>query len=191
MNGYVLRLNNKGDQQEPFAAAFGLLKDEYFPDNQTCWFGWNETEIRLPGKFDGNETRTPFDSDWDMARIFSAKAELRIQRDCCGQVALLLTENQSLREKVKQQTDVFEIAEHTFTSEPGRRIMVGSKPENQIGGEPDALIEVAFPRVLHYRGFAVEKRESLEARVQCYYDEAHRLRFVRYCAVEPKKKPTP
>ncbi len=180
--GFVLRLTPKG-LDDGFRAAFEALKSQCFPDG-TQWFGWCETDIRLPRPLD----KEAFDPRWDVARIFSPIAELRAQRRGGSRLVLLLTEDEALVHQLLQGLEGFEVTKHEpdFSAEPSCRLLVGKKPKKPIGTNPNALVEVALPRELDY-GISVADGEGLVANVQCYFDAEHRLRFVRYCAVQAKR----
>lgn len=178
--GFILRWKRKGEEGDAFAAAYEAVKDRCFP-NGALWFGWCETEMVLPRPFDSKEALEP---RWDVARIFSSTAELRAQRHGGDRLVLLLTEDEELvHELTRGQFELVQMLE----AEPGCRLLVGKKPERPIPGiNPDALIEVAFPRELDY-GISANQGEVLVAEVQCYFDDEHRLRFARYCSVQAEK----
>lgn len=180
--GFVLQWKGENKEGNAFATAYKEAKDRCFT-NDTFWFGWCETDRRLPRLFD-SEALNP---RWDVARIFSPTAELRAQRHGLARLVLLLTENESLRNELTQGPGKFELVQ-TLNAEPGCRVLVGEKPGTLIPGtSPDALIEVAFPRELDY-GIPAEPEKVLVADVQCYFDDEHRLRFVRYCSVQAEEK---
>jgi len=174
--GFVLSLKSADD----FRTAYEALKDLCFPGGAQ-WFGWCETDIRLPRPL----SEEAFNTHWDVVRIFSPVAELRRQRRGPKSMVLLLTENEEIVHRVKT---LFEIICWEFVAEPAYRILAGKKPSTPIPQNPDALVEVMFPRPLDYGISVKDKEEVLIAEVQCYYDDEHRLRFVRYFRVQVEKE---
>lgn len=174
--GYILQLKNEAGADGAFAAAYAALKDSTLAD--ALWFGWNELDIRLPRCL--TDETDALDPRWDVARIFTPAAELRAQRVGRTRLVLLLTESAALVEQLKQQFEI-EVAE--FRVQASWRVLAGQRPRKPIGANPDALIEVQFPRPLNYQGLIALHGQALVAKVQCYYDSAYRLRDVRYCSI--------
>ena len=175
--GFVLSFKPE-EKEHRFRAVYEALQSRCFPEG-TQWFGWCETDLRLPRLLDDDA----FDARWDTVRVFSSHAELRAQRRGGIHLVLLLTEDEALTDWVTQN---FEVKRETMRVQPSCRILVGQKPSQPVGDHPNALVEVMFPRELDY-GLAVEKGERLVADVQCYFDDENRLRFVRYCQVRAEK----
>jgi hypothetical protein len=177
--GFVLKLNRTQVNEDDFAAAYEALSDQYFADG-ALWFGWCETDIRLPRPLHSEA----FDLRWDLVRIFSPIAELRAQRRGNERLILMLTENAALVNQLKQGLEGFNVSLCEFAAEQSCRVLVGQKPRKPVGSNPNALIEVIFPRELDYGIPVANERERLIAGVQGYFDDEHRLRFVRYCFVK-------
>lgn len=175
--GYILQLENKAGVEGDFAAAYAALKDSSLVN--ALWFGWNELDIRLPRRFESDA----LDPRWDVARIFAPAAELRAQRVGRTRLVLLLTENAALVNQLRQQ---FEVVVEEFRAQESHRVLAGQRPRQPIGANPDALIEVQFPRPLDYQDLVAQRGEALVAAVQCYYDSEYRLRDVRYCSITPE-----
>jgi len=182
--GFVLRWKNEGER-DAFATAYGAVRDRCFSKG-ALWFGWCETDMELPRPFDPDDPEA-LDPCWDVARIFSPAAELRAQWRGTKRLILLLTEDESLVNELTQGSGSFELVQ-TLDAKIGYRVLVGEKPGVPIPNiKPGALIEVAFPCELDY-GIPTKQGEMLVAEVQCYLDDEHRLRFVRYCSVKAEKK---
>lgn len=180
MMGYVLEITGKNGDTDVFAAAYDALQADCLANAH--WFGWCETELRLPRRL--SDATEAFAAGWDVARIFTACAELRAQRRGDTRITLLLTENATLTTQLEK---LFNVVPHTFTVESSHRILTGTKPKKPVRKGSAALIEVAYPRELDYDIAPVADKQMLVAEVRCYYDEVHRLKFVRYCNISPKK----
>lgn len=178
--GFVIRLKRKETEEDSFATAYEALKNSCFPDGAQ-WFGWCETDIRLPRPLD----EEAFDPRWDVGRIFSPIAELRAQRRGSRRLVLLLTENEEVV-KEAESLEGFEVVRCEFASETTFRVLVGGKPKTKISDNPNVLVQVEFPRALDY-GMTAGENQALVAEVRCYYDDMHRLCFVRYCAVRAER----
>jgi hypothetical protein len=174
--GYILQLKSEAGADGAFAAAYAALKDSSLAD--ALWFGWNELDIRLPRRL--TDEADALDPRWDVARIFTPAAELRAQRVGRTRLVLLLTESAALVEQLKQQ---FGGEAAKFRAQVSHRVLAGQRPRQPIGANPDALIEVQFPRPLDYQDLTAQRGTALVADVQCYYDSVYRLRDVRYCSI--------
>jgi hypothetical protein len=175
--GFVLSFKPEGDEDR-FRTVYEALPSQCFQEGAQ-WFGWCETDFRLPRPLDDEA----FDPCWDAVRVFSPIAELRAQRRGKQRLVLLLTEDKALADSLTRN---FETTKRRFIAQPGCRILVGLKPDKPVGHNPNALIEVMFPRELDY-GISAEQGERLVADVRCYFDDENRLHFVRYCLVQPER----
>lgn len=176
--GFVLQVTSKAGDTDCYAAVYHALKAQCLAN--ALWFGWCETEISLPRRF----TQEALKAHWDVVRIFTDRAELRAQRRGDTRLTLLLTEDAAMESLLQND---FAVMSTQFEAEPGCRILAGKKPEKKVRSKSDALIEVAFPRELDYDAGIVDDKEMLVADVQCYYDGVRRLKFVRYCAIQPEE----
>lgn len=181
MEGYLLQIAHKDSSEDSFAAVYHTLKSQCLAN--AIWFAWRETEITLPRGLTINNERDALSLRWDVARIFTDGAELRAQRRGSSRLTLILTENDKVLQQLEQE---FKTARWQFDAKNGNRILAGKKPLNPISSNPDALIEVAFPRELDYDVGSVPHGQMLVADVRCYYDNVRRLKFVRYCSIHPR-----
>lgn len=179
--GSVQGLRLKGSDADAFAMAYHALQSLCFGGTDVFWFGWQEIELQLPKRFHPDALLP----QWDVVRIFSAEAELRAQRAGKSRIVLLLTEDNNLLNQaatlLQEAFDCTNVSPQPFTIEKSRRYLVG-KRSKKITQQANALIEVAFPRELDYDTVPVADGEILFAKVWCYYDGIHRLRYVRYCS---------
>ncbi len=178
--GYVLQIKGKDGDTDVFAATYHALKAQCLAD--AIWFGWCETEMCLPCRL--KDPSDALDPRWDVARIFTKYAELRAQRRGDRRITLLLTENGALAKQM--ETDLGAVR-HQFSALESHRILAGKKPKHSVRKGSSALIEVAYPRELDYDVGVVNPEQMLVADVRCYYDNLHRLKFVRYCNIHPEE----
>ena len=148
-----------------------LLRERgVFPDGETWWFAWNGLEIKLPGIL---RELSELDRPWDVVRVFSPRAELRLARRGRTRGCWLLTE----QEPVESVPGVEIVSRAEFVVEDGHRILWGQKlrlPDGETRGE------VMFPRKLNYELDNDDLNKAWVADVKLYYDNAHRLQAVRY-----------
>jgi len=165
--GYWLTLST----DNPPAGILATLRERsLFPEGETWWFAWNGLEIKLPGIL---RDFSELDKSWDVVRVFSPKAELRLARRGRGRGCWLLTE----QEPVESIPGVEIVSRAEFAVEDGHRILWGQKlrlPDGETRGE------VMFPRKLNYELDNDDLNKAWVADVKLYYDSAHRLQAVRY-----------
>ena len=168
--GFWLTLHTDKSLSELVAA---LREEGLFPEDETWWFAWNGLEIKLPGIL---RELSELDRAWDVVRVFSPRAELRLARRGRGQGCWLLTE----QAPVESIPGVEIVSRAEFVVEDGHRILWGQKlrlPDGEARGE------VIFPRVLDYDLGDDDLNKAWVADVKLYYDDAHRLQTVRYAGV--------
>ena len=168
--GFWLTLRTDKSLSELVAA---LREEGLFPKDETWWFAWNGLEIKLPGIL---RDFSELDRPWDVVRVFSPKAELRLARRGRGRGCWLLTE----QEPVESIPGVEIVSRAEFAVEDGHRILWGQKlrlPDGEARGE------VIFPRKLEYDLGDDDLNKALVADVKLYYDRAHRLLAVRYVRI--------
>ncbi|HIC92887.1 MAG TPA: hypothetical protein EYP09_01360 [Anaerolineae bacterium] len=169
--GYWLTLST----DEPLSGVLAALREKgLFPESQTWWFAWNGLEIKLPGIL---RDPSELDRPWDVVRVFSPKAELRLARRGHSRGCWLLTE-QSPPENIPG-VEITSRAED-IPVEDGHRILWGQRLRLPSG---DARGEVLFPRKLEYDLDDNDLSKALVADVKLYYDDAHRLLAVRYVTI--------
>ncbi len=168
--GYWLTLSTDKSPSELVA----LLREKgLFPEGKTWWFAWDKLEIKLPGIL---RDLSELDRPWDLVRVFSEKAELRLARRGRSRGCWLLTE----KDAIEDIPDVEIVSRAEFAIEKGIRILWGKKlhlPDGEARGE------VTFPRKLDYDLGAEDLNKAWVADVKLYYDEAHRLWAVRYASL--------
>jgi len=168
--GFWLTLRTDKSLSELVAA---LREEGLFPEDETRWFAWNGLEIKLPGIL---RDFSELDKSWDVVRVFSPRAELRLARRGRGRGCWLLTE----QEPVESVPGVEIVSRAEFAVEDGHRILWGQKlrlPDGEARGE------VIFPRKLEYDLDDDDFNKALAADVKFYYDRAHRLLAVRYVRI--------
>ncbi|RMF27537.1 MAG: hypothetical protein D6759_17510 [Chloroflexi bacterium] len=145
-----------------------------FPQEETWWFAWRETEIRLPGVL-----REPMDLDdgWEVLRVFSPQAELRLGRRGRGRGCWLLLE-EGAEEVINRLPDGAVLQQMACWVEPAHRILWGRKMV--LPGRRTVRGEVIFPRELTYDLDGDRPERALVAEVQLYYDREGRLQTSRY-----------
>jgi hypothetical protein len=181
--GFVFQVTSQAGNTDCFAAVYAALKQQYLAD--ALWFGWHETEISLPRRLTNVNEQDALAAHWDVARIFTNSAELRVQRRGDTRLTLLLTENATLESQLQNDFAVLKTAFKNVVD--GYRLLAGEKPKKSIGRNTTALIEVRYPRELDYDvGQVANYGEMLVANVKCYYDDVQRLKFVRYCHIRPQ-----
>jgi hypothetical protein len=169
MNGYIQAL--EGDPAELLAS---LAQNGVFPSDATWWFAWNEGEIVLPRPlFTANN---PADNRWDVARVFSEKAELRLARVGGRRGAWLLTEDLQAAATLPAAGEL----ESFRVNGGGHRILWGGDL-NMRGQTEHGLVR--FPRPLDY-GVSTGKGQRLVADVVLYLDEFGAVRTARYRALK-------
>jgi len=165
--GFWLTLRTDKSLSELVAA---LREEGLFPEDETWWFAWNGLEIKLPGIL---RDFSELDKHWDVVRVFSLKAELRLARRGRSRGCWLLTE-----QTPPEGIPGVEIASvEKYPVEEGHRILWGQKlrlPDGEARGE------VVFPRKLNYELDNDDLNKAWVADVKLYYDNAHRLQAVRY-----------
>ncbi len=168
MKGYVLTFDGER-AWEVFAVCENL---GFWPVGATWWFAWNELEIGLPAPL---ADPTPFFEDrWDVARVFSATAELRLERWGRRRALRVLLED-AARARLPAAL-VSSAAEESFAAEKGLRLLAGARL--RLPGGP-ARGRVEFPRPLEY-GVADDPDQPLAVAVYLYRDGEGSLRLVRY-----------
>ncbi len=189
-SGFVLRLEPTAPLVHPLAPVYEALRHQglFIPD-QTWWFAWCETDIRLPRPFN----QEVLDPRWEVVRLFSEVAELRGRRLGERYDVWLLTESEEGVTKLKAGLEGFTVTDSRFKAEPGRRILAGEMVEVGVWENGRVMVKpkmvvVAYPRPLDY-GVEFSPGHGLEAEVQCYFDATGRLRLVRYCAIRQRPRP--
>ncbi|MGB9886318.1 MAG: hypothetical protein ACPLRW_04895 [Moorellales bacterium] len=175
MRGYALVF-----AEENGPSIFGLGRDlGFWREGATWWFAWNEREICLPALLDN--VASVFDAPWDVARVFSDLAEIRLQRHGRERLAVLLLEEET-RDRLPAEAAKSAIREAPFLAEVGHRLLAGTRLQ-LFGKEVRGRVE--FPRPLDYgvREHALE--HFLGVTVYNYYDENRALKLVRYAKVVP------
>lgn len=157
-----------------------LQEVSLFPEGRTWWFAWNGLDIVLPGKVTDD---ADLDSDWDVVRVFSPQAELRVGRRGRGRGCWLLLEEDP-QDALGDQYDAWvddQAPPATFAVEGGHHILAGVKlrlPDGEKRGE------IFYPRPLNYGIDDDDLEQALVAAVRAYYDNARRLATVRYASIE-------
>jgi hypothetical protein len=160
-----------GSETNPLSLwrSLNLLSDAW-------WFGWSETEMHLPQRLEGDLPH----ADWERLSIFNGEAELRMLSRGSETLTMLLTES---IEPSGEWSLCGQYPECVAT----QHILLGDPPVS--GGKTSRLLDVAYPAVFDY-GIELapsgEKRNRVVAHTQYYYDEAHRLRYVRYAGIDSK-----
>jgi hypothetical protein len=168
MKGYVLTFAGER-AREVFAACADL---GFWPQGATWWFAWNELEISLPAPL---ADAAPFFEDrWDVARVFSAAAELRLELWGRRRIVRLLVEDGS--RGLLPAGLVSRAAEESFVAEKGLRLLAGARL--RLPGGP-ARGRVEFPRPLGY-GVADDPDHPLAVVAYVYRDGEGGVRLVRY-----------
>jgi len=168
--GYWLTLST---DNPPSGILATLRERSLFPGGETWWFAWNGLEIKLPGIL---RELSELDRAWDVVRVFSPKAELRLARRGRTRGCWLLTE----QEPAESIPGVEIVSRAEFVVEDGHRILWGQKlrlPDGEARGE------VIFPRKLNYELGNDDLNKAWVADVKLYYDRAHRLLAVRYVRI--------
>ena len=157
----------------PLAEALNALREErWLPEDETWWCAWNELEISLPAPL---ADPAPFFEDrWDVARVFSAAAELRLERWGRRRALWLLVEDGS--RGLLPAGLVSRAAEESFVAEKGLRLLAGARL--RLPGGP-ARGRVEFPRPLGY-GVADDPDHPLAVAAYVYRDGEGGVRLVRY-----------
>lgn len=171
MKGYVLTFGEER-AREVFAVCENL---GFWPVGATWWFAWNELEIALPAPL--TDRALAFDDRWDVARVFAAAAELRLERWGRRRIVRLLVEEAAHHRLPEELRRSAEAEEEPFTVERGLRLLAGVRLELPDG---PARGRVEFPRPLHYGGEGGDPDQPLAVAVYLYRDGEGSLRLVRY-----------
>lgn len=145
------------------------------PSGEAWWFGWSETEMCLPQRLNGNLP----DAEWERLSIFNDAAELRILSRG-NKTTILLTETMEL-------SGEWSLCERYSECESSQHMLLGDPPVS--GGKTSRLLDVAYPASFDYGielAPSTDRRHRVVAEVRHYYDDAHRLRYVRYAGINPK-----
>ena len=145
-----------------------------FPQEATWWFAWREREIRLPGVL---RELAGLDDGWEVLRVFSPQAELRLGRRGRGKGCWLLLEDQA-EAVINRWSDGEVLRQTACWVEPSRRILWGRKMV--LPGGRTVRGEVIFPRELAYDLDGDAPEQALVAEVRLYYDQERRLQTSRY-----------
>lgn len=160
-----------GSETNPLSLwrSLNLLSDAW-------WFGWSETEMRLPQPLSGDLPN----ADWERLSIFNGEAELRLLSRGRETMAVLLTES-------IEPPGEWSLCEQYPKYVSTQHILLGDPPVS--GGKTSRLLDVAYPAAFDY-GIELapsgDKRSRVVAHAHYYYDEAHRLRYVRYTGIDSK-----
>jgi hypothetical protein len=170
MKGYVLTFDGER-AREVFAVCENL---GFWPVGATWWFAWNELEIALSAPL---TDPTPFFEDrWDVARVFAAEAELRLERWGRRRIVRLLVEEAAHHRLPEELRRSAEAEEKPFAVERGLRLLAGARLELP-GGPTRGRVE--YPRPLEY-GVADDPDHPLVVAAYLYRDQEGGLRLVRY-----------
>ncbi|HXF69657.1 MAG TPA: hypothetical protein VNK89_07600 [Thermoflexus sp.] len=145
-----------------------------FPEEETWWFAWRGTEIRLPGVL---REMARLDEGWETLRVFSPRAELRWRRRGRELGCWLLLEEDP-REALGELKEAWVSAESSYRISPSHRILWGRRMTMPGGRETRG--EILFPRELAYDVPGDDPKQALVADVVLYLDAAGRLQTVRY-----------
>jgi hypothetical protein len=164
---------------EPVKMLVAALQEaSLFPKVHTWWFAWNALEIVLPRLLDENAN---LDGDWEVLRIFSEQAELRVERRGGTHGCWLLLEREPEEALGVRYQEWVKDTSGPYTVEDGYHLLAGRKLELP---DEDERGEILYPRTLDYGVGRDELSQALVATVRNYYDEAHRLISVRYATLQ-------
>ena len=174
MTGWWLTLHTP---ESVMSLVEGLQRIDLFPDSETYWFAWNELDIVLPGLLNKDDK---LDDPWDVLRVFSKRAELRLGPRGNRRGCWLLMEEEPRSAFGDRYEPLVEQDADTYLVEGGHHILAGRKlrfPDGEKRGE------TMYPRTLDYGIKEDDLKKALVASVRKYYDDFHRLLTVRYCEI--------
>lgn len=176
--GWWLILQTAADPAEVLA---GLRQQPgLFPEAESWWFAWHATDIALPQAL---TDPAPLQAAWDVVRVFSPQAELRVQRRGRQRDTWLLLETDEPAALDLTRFQAWQPGEaQSYSVEDGHHLLAGQKL-NLLGAEKRG--ELIYPRVLDYGVDEAEPGQTIVAEVRHYYDALHRLATTRYAALRP------
>lgn len=163
-----------GSETNPLSLwrSLNLLSDAW-------WFGWSETEIRLPQPLSGDLPH----ADWERLSIFNGEAELRLLSRGSKTATILLTES-------IEPPGEWSLCEQYPKYVSTQHILLGAPPkpkdneQSSVEAGTHILVDMAYPVKFVYgediKLVAGRIKMRIIAEVYHYCDRESRLRLVRY-----------